>query len=91
MIAERPADQRAEQEADRVAEQIADAARARPYRAAERDLRIELGGGDADPRSRRGKPALGRADVGTPSEQLRPVADRDRLVELQRCCARARR
>ena len=56
----------------------------RADRAAERDARIEVGGGDADPRGRRGQPALGRADVGPAGEQLRAVADRDRLVELQR-------
>ena len=84
VIAEGPADQRAEQEADRIAEQIADAARADPTEPPSVILRIELGRRDADPCGRRGKPALGRADVRPPREKLRAVADRDRLVELQR-------
>ena len=53
-------------------------------RSAEADLRIEIGGRDADPRGRGGQRALGAADVGAAADQRAAVADRERAGERGR-------
>ncbi len=85
-----PVDQPADQPAQRTAgEDVAEAGTGRPERPAQRDARIEVGGGDADPRGGGGEAALGGAHVGAAGEQRGAVADRDRLVDAQRGGPRA--
>ena len=66
------------------AQQVAELRRLRAERSGQRDLRIQIGGGDADRRARLVQLRFGRADVRPLAHELRRQADGHLLRQRQR-------